>query len=173
MTNAGMNRFHIPLDESGAIVNIFQWPWYWRYSLAVAGLSVCMWLAVEMAGGASPDTRWMIILGIAAVLCSLLAFELLLLGFFIGLIYGFVKLVTLIFPNTNSLGWLPTLGVFASVAACWALFDLIGTLDEVKKSNALLNYKVDELARQIERSTEQLYDKLTATEDASSDHWCE
>ena len=102
MSEARKNWLHIPLDDAGAMTNIMDWPWFWRYPVGLVGVTACLWFT--MANGGGPHgVRWGMVLlgGAGALVCAFPMFEVLFLGLFVGFVFGIVKVVTLFLPESD------------------------------------------------------------------------
>lgn len=114
MANRG--KFGITRDDDGSLTSFDEWPWYWRYPVALLGILASLVGAVVWGDAHGSDWKIVALIACVGSFISLCAVpEVLVLGFFFGLAAGFVWLATTIlhffFPSleawnhSSSGGW--------------------------------------------------------------------
>ncbi|MFP7721422.1 hypothetical protein [Lysobacter sp. A3-1-A15] len=53
-------KWGITRDEDGSLANIYDWPWYWRYTAGLAVLLAAVTIATMVAGSASEWRFWLV-----------------------------------------------------------------------------------------------------------------
>lgn len=94
----------ITRNDDGSLASLYEWPWYWRYPMAICGAIGFVWGAVAL--GAFDRTNWGALAVTAAWVlgCLSLAYEAFLLGIFAGLVYGAVAIARWLLPGVFAWG---------------------------------------------------------------------
>lgn len=97
-----VGKWGIAREAGGALASIYEWPWYWRYPAALAGLASLTAGAFYVADGLTEKQGWVLFIAacLAALYCLSVAYELGLLLVLIVAFWGASKLIGAVVPDS-------------------------------------------------------------------------
>lgn len=141
-----MGRFGITRDQEGRLANITDWPWYWRYPLAIVGVAASVLLGAWSIH-LHPDKWWvgLLIAGVGAFLSLCMVPGFLILAIGVGIFLGITWLA-----KTALYAFFPSLASSNPAHLTWQETALVWATIYLFFENRSLKHRVDRAERQIQ-----------------------